>query len=207
MDAIASNVPATKHQILIDGAAKLATTWNVIPTTNRRHVLQAIFDRVTVTDTSVTIAVRTLVLAQHLLGSNGRVITADAKVDADPQGPIILTVDAQLCRTGLAMKLVAEGPEAAPQPDSTLIRLLARAHAMRKELETGHHDSVDACANAMGVTDSYFSRIVRLAYLAPDITSAILDGRQPASLTAARLAQTSDLPLAWSEQRRVLSFV
>ncbi len=104
------------------------------------------------------------------------------------------------------MKLVAEGPEATPQADPTLIRLLARAHAMRKELETGHHDSVDACANAMGVTDSYFSRIVRLAYLAPDITTAILDGRQPANLTAARLAQTSELPLAWSEQRRALGF-
>lgn len=53
---------------------------------------------------------------------------------------------------------------------------------MRRELETGHHASVEACANAMGVTDSYFSRIVRLAYLAPDKTTAILDGRQPAAL-------------------------
>ena len=75
---------------------------------------------------------------------------------------------------------------------------------MRKELEAGHHDSIDACANAMGVTDSYFSRVVRLAYLAPDIIAAILDGRQPANLTAARLSQTSELPLAWSEQRRAL---
>ena len=58
----------------------------------------------------------------------------------------------------------------------------------------------------MGVTDSYFSRIVRLAYLAPDITTAILHGRQPPRLTAAWLAQTSDLPLAWSEQRRILGF-
>ena len=58
----------------------------------------------------------------------------------------------------------------------------------------------------MGVTDSYFSRVVRLAYLAPDITAAILDGRQPATLNAAWLAQTSELPLAWSEQRKVLGF-
>lgn len=78
---------------------------------------------------------------------------------------------------------------------------------MWRELETGHHASVEACANAMGVTNSYFARIVRLAYLAPDITAAILDGRQPANLTAARLAQTRDLPFAWSEQPRALGFV
>ena len=53
---------------------------------------------------------------------------------------------------------------------------------------------------------SLLRRIVRLAYLAPDITTAILDGRQPANLTAARLSQTSELPLAWSEQRRALGF-
>ena len=104
------------------------------------------------------------------------------------------------------MKLVAEGPDATPQPDHTLIRLLARAHAMRKELETGHHDSIDACARAMGATASYFSRIVRLAYLAPDITAAILEGRQPSSLSATRLVETPGLPLGWGEQRKALGF-
>ena len=163
-------------------------------------------ERITIGDASIETAIRPLALAQHLLGSKSDSIGTDTNADLDHQDPIILTIDAQLCRTGLAMKLVADGPEAIPQPDPTLIRLLARAHAMRKELETGHHDSIDACANAMGVTDSYFRRVVRLAYLAPDITTAILDGRQPANLTAARLSQTSELPLAWSEQRRVLGF-
>jgi hypothetical protein len=32
------------------------------------------------------------------------------------------------------------------------------------------------------VSPSYFTRLVRLGYLAPDITEAILDGRQPADL-------------------------
>jgi hypothetical protein len=33
-----------------------------------------------------------------------------------------------------------------------------------------------------GVSRSYFTRVVRLSYLAPDITQAILDGRQPRDL-------------------------
>ena len=206
LDSLNTTVPTSKHPAVIAAANKLATTWNITPTINRRDVLQAVVDRITITDTSITIVIRSLALAQHLLGTNSGSIGIDSYENLAPQDPVILTIDAQLCRTGLAMKLVAEGPEAIQQVDPTLIRLLARAHAMRKELETGNHASVDACANAMGVTDSYFSRIVRLAYLAPDITTAILHGRQPPRLTAAWLAQTSDLPLAWSEQRRILGF-
>ena len=44
-----------------------------------------------------------------------------------------------------------------------------------------------------------------LSYLAPDITRAILDGRQPRDLTAELLGH-SRLPLAWHDQRIVLGF-
>ena len=50
------------------------------------------------------------------------------------------------------------------------------------------------------------SRILPLAWLAPDIAAAILEGRQPADLTAKMLRDLPDLPLEWSEQRRVLGF-
>ena len=206
LDALGSTIPATKHPAIIAAANKLATAWNITPTTSRSVFLKAIVDRIAIGDTGIEIAVRPNTLAQHLLGKADYNISADASRSNDCQDPIVLTIDAQLCRSGLAMKLVTEGPEAIPQPDPTMIRLLARAHAMRCELGSGRHDSLEACANAMGVSNSYVGRIVRLAYLAPDITTSILDGRQPANLTAARLSQTSELPLAWSEQRRVLGF-
>src|SRR5215467_11322516 len=57
-----------------------------------------------------------------------------------------------------------------------------------------------------GVSPSYFTRLVRLSYLAPDITEAILDGRQPRDLTADKLLAHSRLPLGWHEQRTVLGF-
>jgi hypothetical protein len=46
--------------------------------------------------------------------------------------------------------------------------------------------------------------IARLAYLAPDITAAILDGRQPPAMSSRTLLMTSDLPFDWSEQRALL---
>jgi hypothetical protein len=63
-----------------------------------------------------------------------------------------------------------------------------------------------ALAKWEGVSPSYFTRLVRLSYLAPDIAQALLDGRQPRDLTANKLLAHSRLPLAWHEQRSVLGF-
>ena len=57
-----------------------------------------------------------------------------------------------------------------------------------------------------GSADLIFTRLVRLSYLAPDITQAILDGRQPPDLTAEKLLEHSRLPLAWPDQRIALGF-
>ncbi|WP_164867719.1 hypothetical protein [Rhodovarius crocodyli] len=48
------------------------------------------------------------------------------------------------------------------------------------------------------------TRVVRLAWLAPDIVKAIVEGRQPMELTAKRLLENSRLPPCWKEQRQHL---
>jgi hypothetical protein len=53
---------------------------------------------------------------------------------------------------------------------------------------------------------SYFTRVIRLRYFAPDITQAILDGHQPRDFTAEKLLEHSRLPLAWHHQRTALGF-
>src|SRR5262245_33994344 len=67
-------------------------------------------------------------------------------------------------------------------------------------------DPAVGLAEREGVSPSYFTRLVRLSYLAPDITHAILDGRQPRDLTAEKLLEHSRLPLAWHDQRTALGF-
>ncbi|MEP9355447.1 hypothetical protein ABLE93_17830 [Xanthobacter sp. KR7-65] len=49
------------------------------------------------------------------------------------------------------------------------------------------------------------TRIVRLSFIASDITAAILDWRQPIELSALKLSLAS-LQKDWSEQRRELGF-
>jgi hypothetical protein len=55
-----------------------------------------------------------------------------------------------------------------------------------------------------GVSSSYATRLFRLAFLAPEIVAAILNGRHPPQLTANRLMDDTRLPLDWTAQRELL---
>ena len=97
-------------------------------------------------------------------------------------------------------------PFAAVKPDARLIKLLVRARRFNTTLVQSDGVAFAAFAVREGVSRSYFTRVVRLSYLAPDITQAILDGRQPRDLTAEKLLAHSRLPLAWRDQRAALGF-
>jgi len=120
----------------------------------------------------------------------------------------ILSVPIELRRSGREIKMLIEGPDpfATAKPDARLIKLLIRARRFNATLVDSDGVPFAALAKREGVSPSYFTRLVRLSYLAPDITQAILDGRQPRDLTADKLLAHSRLPLTWHEQRRVLGF-
>ena len=87
-----------------------------------------------------------------------------------------------------------------------VIKLLVRAHRLNTTLVRNEDVAFAALAMRDGVSRSYFTRVVRLSYLAPDITQAILEGRQPRDLTAEKLLAHSRLPLGWHDQRTALGF-
>ena len=62
-------------------------------------------------------------------------------------------------------------------------------------------------ASQEGVDKSYVSRVMTLAFLAPDIIESIIAGRQPADLSVERLTKRIDLPLDWAQQRQLLGFL
>ena len=114
----------------------------------------------------------------------------------------------RLRRTGSEIRMLIDGthPFDAARPDARLIKLLLKARRFSATLVGNDGVPFAALAEREGVSRSYFTRVVRLSYLAPDITQAILDGRQPRDLTTAKLLAHSRLPLAWHEQRTVLGF-
>jgi hypothetical protein len=97
-------------------------------------------------------------------------------------------------------------PFAAAKPDGRLIKLLVRARRFNATLVQSAGVPFAALALREGVSRSYFTRVVRLGYLAPDITQAIIAGCQPRDLTAEKLLAHSRLPLAWHDQRTALGF-
>lgn len=91
-----------------------------------------------------------------------------------------------------------------PKYDDALIKAVLRAHDWREQLENGEARSIDDLAKREGIRDNYIGKIIRLTELAPDITTAILHGRQPHSLS---LSQIDDIPILWEEQRRAFGFI
>jgi hypothetical protein len=57
-----------------------------------------------------------------------------------------------------------------------------------------------------GIDKSHVSRMIMLAFLAPDITESIIAGRQPADLSVEKLTKRIDLPLDWVHQHHLLGF-
>lgn len=81
-------------------------------------------------------------------------------------------------------------------PEPRLLRLLINGHIERKP----------AFLSGTKRLSGHQVRVARLATLAPDITAAILEGRQPGSLTSRMLLRLSELPHDWTEHRRLLGF-
>lgn len=82
--------------------------------------------------------------------------------------------------------------------DPAMIRALRAAHLMT----TRGVDGVPMLE--IGPSSPYLRRIVRLAFLAPDLQTMILQGRQPPGLTLEQLTR-GDIPPGWSDQRAMFA--
>ena len=71
-------------------------------------------------------------------------------------------------------------------------------------LDTGDAKTMADIAEIENVRLSYVGRIIDLNLLAPDITDAILDGRQPPGFSLRELRK--GIPLEWGEQRERFGF-
>jgi site-specific DNA recombinase len=83
--------------------------------------------------------------------------------------------------------------------DHELIRALARARSWMGMLQQGEFADTAEIAQRHGLSEPHVRRLLRFAYLAPDIVEAIVEGRQPRTLTVKLLLK--GIPLDWSDQR------
>jgi len=90
-------------------------------------------------------------------------------------------------------------------PNSELVEGLVRAHVWLKLLSNGKYDSIEALAAAAKLHPKIIRNRLRLAFLAPSVTGAILTGKQPNALTLKALDAT--MSLSWKDQMARVSGV
>jgi hypothetical protein len=113
---------------------------------------------------------------------------------------VTLNVPFRLVKRGGRKEMqMPEGAAQARRTDSTLVKALARAFRWKRMLESGEFTSISELAEREGIAFTYMARLMRLSLLAPDIVDAIMDGRQPATVTLGKLMDP--FPLDWDEQR------
>ncbi|HYF08105.1 MAG TPA: zinc ribbon domain-containing protein, partial [Acetobacteraceae bacterium] len=194
---------------LLDRASRLAGDWPKLAAAEARRLLRSLLMRVVLHAGRIELHLLPGRLPQ-LLSDGSRHVSLNTIPGEAAGSPLILSMPASLQRAGKEMAMVL-GPEpaTAPTADPAMLRLILRARALWDKVQRGEVAGLGELAIQAGVSSSYATRLVRLAFLAPDVLSAIIEGRQPEGLTAARLLQECrrGLPLDWQQQRATLDFI
>lgn len=172
-------------------------------------VVQLLVSRIKTSDSGVVIEVKRRALTRWLGLNASEVVTgADANGGSATgmEDLIILKVDARLQRHGAGKRMVLSAGSHSPDTadlNAPLIRAVAQAYAWRVEMEN-ERLTIQDVAHRAKVSRTMVSQRITLAYLAPDIIEAILDGQQPRTLQLEDVE--ASLPPDWPGQRRCLVF-
>ena len=129
---------------------------------------------------------------------------AAPSVGADAAGRVLRVPLERRPRDRKEIIVPGDGGKPPTRLDRSLVLAVARGRAWVKALRQGEDADTAEIASKYDLGEAYVRRILRLAFLAPDIVEAIAEGRQPRALTLQRLL--GPMPFAWAEQRRLFGF-
>lgn len=147
-----------------------------------------------------------LVMPEDLIGHNvSRVVvgSTNVKITLTPTGDGMASEnDTTWSRTKNRERArIDEANEAmARTPNPQLAQAVVRARTWVRLLTNGTHKSIESPAQSVHVHPKIVRNGIRMAFRAPTITKAILEGEQPPSLSLKNFIGA--VPLSWSEQRR-----
>ncbi len=197
----ARSVDAAVCKSLITASKQHAKAWPAKSLTEQCEFLQNVIKRIVVHETELQIMLGQCALRTALLD---QLPTADESCSQDI---FTMTISARLKRCGWEVRLVIPSgseTEMPKRPSLPLIKAVARVHRWPERIVRGEFQSRRSISQITKIDQRYTGFILPLAFLAPDIVEAILDGRQPADLGVQRLIR--NLPLGWAEQRERFGF-
>jgi hypothetical protein len=192
---------------LIDRGRQIAEEVSTETPDKAKATLAALLCRVTIHPDRIEIAFSRARTADLLAGASIDLTAQHQNAVPAPCDSMTVRVPASLKRVGREMRMLVKGADDQAEIDTSLLRVIARAHDIQERLSQDTDLTVHDVAREERVTAAYIYALLRLPWLAPDITTAIVSGRQPHQLSAKSLMRrASRLPADWAEQRTLLGF-
>ena len=196
---------AAIQRALIVAAKALSSNLAKTAAPELRAFLISVVSKITLLNGTTTICVRKAALRNRLLGLIETSAPHTEHQRNSDEDVIRLSINAQIRSNGRETRLVVpiDAPGDAPaQHNPSLIKAIARAHRWYGQLKAGK--ALTEIAKENNMNETYINHIIRLAFTAPDIVEAVIEGKQPADLTVDKLTQF--LSFNWDEQRKSLGF-
>lgn len=188
---------APAHQILafINKAKALAATIGKCDQSKLKALYNTLFQSIVLNEERVCIRFKELAIQKNFNLKPGSDILYES------------THPLSIKRRGQEMKMVIGGKAPSiSNVDSALIKLVAKAYALKTGLEDGSITSIKEFAQLHKMDHGDAKNLMPLAYLAPNIVTDILNGHQPVGLTAMQLKRSANLPVLWIDQRKYFEF-
>ena len=192
---------------LIGRGRRIAEELSTLAPDKTRAIFVALLSRVDIRSDRIDIKVYRRNLIELLHAQSMDAGAPAGKPGSVSDDTLMLSVKARLQRVGREMKMLVENADGQTSADPGLLRVVARAHDFQERLIQDPNLTVPAIANHERLSIGYMSRLLRLPTLAPDIITAIINGKNPPQLTAKKLMRlAAHLPVDWAEQRKRLGF-
>jgi site-specific DNA recombinase len=197
---VAGSLPRMSVGVLDDfvlerAAAALSTNW---------RPSKPVEDRVRSALLRVTVSVKHIAILLRADASNSNQKLEHANMSEVEDG-VELSIGIRLKHRQTAILIDApDAAQNAPRLDRALLRALCLSRAWVALLASGEVASVRDLALRYGYCNHYAAKLLPLAWLAPDLATAIMDGKQPKTLTLGTLVKRS-MPMDWGEQRALFA--
>ena len=197
--------PAVTRKLLL-AAQNLVRRWTAAPPSEIGETLRRVLKLVLIHNDRVELRISKRELRAVLLDDQRSILSSPEHIHSKSEDDLLhLGIEATLKRCGLEIRLIVPpgtNGQTSAHSVSSLLKAVARAHNWYHRILNGKARDQRSLAKQTGLDEVYVGRILKCAYLAPDIVAAILEGRQPDSLTLGKLQK--NLAMSWTEQRRQL---
>lgn len=185
----------------LTSARQLADSIEKSASPAKRSLIKSMLSRISISTGALVLKIQRSSLLKAIGVADDQVSIIDATDDQHD-----ITVPISLRRRGVEARLIVGNNHQDISVDPVLVTTIAKAHSWFAHLTSENTISINDIARQQEVPASEISRLLPLAFLAPDIVEAILAGRQPPELTSKHLKRFDNLPLDWDLQRDVLGF-